>query len=174
MRTIVTLLCALPVLLSGLAAHAGELLMVGAQVMVTADPQEDSDTVVGINVVPIVIEYAATTWIGVRTNTILNLQVVGSEYDLAERGLGLTVPVYISVTAPDGRSYLGPYVSYTRNPRNDADDLTMAAEFGIRWPIADSVSLNLTLQAGATYKHRPSEDKWARHIGIYPGLGRWF
>lgn len=170
----------LHIIASGLCCTAGvssvkadNSFMVSAQFMVTAEPQEGSDTVLGINVVPIVLEYAATTRYGVRANAVYNLNVAGSEYAAAERGLGLTLPIYLSKTAADGRTYLGPHTTFTRNPLVDGHDLTIAGEFGMRWPIADSLSLNLTVQAGATRNFRPEGDTWDTHLGIYPGLGYW-
>ncbi len=167
-------LFALVILFAGLpSATAAPSLMTGAQAMVTAETQEDAGTLVGVNVAPLVVEYAATTSVGIRVNTIFNLDIEGGEYAAAGRGLGVTVPLYLSVTAPDSRSYWGPHMSFTRDPRNDRNDLTIGGEFGMRWPIADSVSLNLTLQAGMTRVMQPAGDEWDSHIGIYPGLGYW-
>jgi len=167
-------LFAVLILFTGLpSALAAPSVMTGAQAMVTAEAQEDSDTLVGVNVVPLVVEYAATTSIGLRVNTIFNLEIEGTEYAAAERGLGVTIPFYVSSTAPDGRTYLGPHAGFTYNPRSESKNVTLGGEFGMRWPIAESVSLNLTVQAGMTRVLQPSGDEWDTLIGIYPGLGYW-
>jgi hypothetical protein len=155
------------------SAMAAPSVMTGAQAMVTAEAQEGSDTLVGVNVVPLVVEYAATTSVGIRVNTIFNLEIEGSEYAAAARGLGVTLPLYLSATAPDGRTYVGPHLGFTRDPRSDSNNVTLGGEFGLRWPIAESVSLNLTVQAGMTRVLQPAGDEWDTLIGIYPGLGYW-
>lgn len=167
-------LFAVLILFTGLpSAIAAPQVMTGAQAMVTAEAQEDSDTLVGVNVVPLVVEYAATTSIGIRVNTIFNLEIEGSKYAAAERGLGVTVPLYLSSTAPDGRTYLGPHMGFSYDPRSESKNVTLGGELGLRWPIAESISLNLTLQAGMTRVLRPTGDEWDTLIGIYPGLGYW-
>ena len=155
------------------AAKAESTWMVGVQGIVSADREEGRDTVLGINIFPIVVEHAASTRIGVRVNSIVNLRVEGSDRKIAERGLGLTIPVYLSRTSPDGRTFLGPHLNYTNSAAEDIQALTVAAEFGIRWPIADSISLNLDLQVGLARAFGDIADKWDTHIGIYPGLGYW-
>lgn len=155
------------------SAAAESKWMIGAQGIVSAEAEEGNDTVLGINILPIVVEYATSTRLGVRLNSIVNLRVQGSDRDLAERGLGLTMPVYLSKTSPDGRTFLGPHLNYTRSAYEDRQALTAAAEFGVRWPIADSISLNLEIQLGLARVFGNEVDEWDTHIGIYPGLGYW-
>jgi hypothetical protein len=158
-------------------AHADsgrKKLMIGGQVMVTAEPAEDGGRNIGINVLPLLVEYAVTGRFGVRLNSIVNAQVAGDDTGLAHMGGGLTIPVYLERSIVDDTVYAGPFINVAYNPLVEGTDLTMAAEVGIRWRFGYAWSFNLIGQVGATRFFRQEGDSWTNHIGVYPGVGYWF
>ncbi|TNE84164.1 MAG: hypothetical protein EP330_30550 [Deltaproteobacteria bacterium] len=148
----------------------------GAQLAITAEPFEDGGTAVSLNVLPLVVEWAATRHVGLRATTVLNLQFAGASTGLAHRGLAMTLPVYLpgaKDTAPYQGFYVGPHAGFTTNPLVGGKDLTAAGEVGVRWEVMPRWSLNLALQAGGTWLDRPENDRWVTHFGFFPSFGAW-
>lgn len=155
-------------------ASTSRVLLAG-QLAVTAEPGEDGGPTVGINVLPVVLEWAATDHVGLRLSSTLNLQVAGPATGLAHRGGAVTVPVYLSGQhkRPHQGVYVGPMAGFTLNPLVDGSDLTLGAEGGARWLLGERVGLNLAAQLGASRLDRPTEDRWVNHFGFYPSIGVW-
>lgn len=155
-----------------------QTLFVGGQLAVTAEPFEDGGTAVSLNVLPVVVEWAATPRLGVRVVSMLNLQFAGPDAGFAHRGGGLTLPVYLprkKDTAPYEGFYIGPYSGFTVNPLVGGWDLTMAGEVGVRWEVFPRWTVNLAGQLGASWLERPAADdsQWVNHFGVFPSIGFW-
>lgn len=152
-------------------------LLLSGMLAVTAEPDERGETTVGVNVAPVVVEWAATPRVGIRAWSLLNLQVSGAQTGLAQRGAGLAVPVYLPLkqqTAPAQGFYLGPFAAYAVNPLVDGADLSLGAEGGVRWLLRERVALNLALQGGASQLTRPDQTRWVSHLGVFPSVGVWW
>lgn len=168
------------VLSTALAASPDEerTLFLGGQLAVTAEPFEAGGTAVSLNVLPVVVEWAATPRLGVRGVSVLNLQFAGSDTGLAHRGGGLTLPVYLpgkDDIAPYQGFYVGPHAGFTTNPLVGGWDLTVSGEVGVRWEVLPRWSLNPAGQLGASWLERPAADdsRWVNHFGFFPSIGCW-
>ena len=168
--------------LLGSTASADELpdrnLMVAAQLAVTVEPEEVGGMTVGLNVAPLVVEWAFSPWVGLRANTLLNAQFGGPVTGLAHRGGGLSLPVYLPSRGDFGAMpgqgfYLGPFAGFSTNPLVDGTDLTLAAEAGVRFRLAERWSLSFALQGGGSRLERPTRTAWVNHLGLYPSIGVW-
>jgi len=151
-------------------------LMVAGQLAVTAEPFEDGGTTVSLNIAPLIVEWAATERLGLRANSVLNLQFSGPDTGLSHRGGGLSIPVYLSgrqELTPYQCLYVAPHISVTSNPLVDGWDLTTAGEVGVRFRLGEHGVLNLAGQLGASRLDRPGGDRWVNHFGLYPSVGVW-
>lgn len=150
-------------------------VLLAGQLAVTAEPGEDGGPTIGVNVLPVVLEWALTDRVGLRLSSVLNLQVAGPATGLAHRGGALVLPVYLSSRQERAHHgfYVGPMAGFALNPLVDGSDLSLGAEGGARWILGQRVGLNLALQLGASRLDRPTEDRWVNHFGFYPSIGVW-
>lgn len=151
-------------------------VFLGGQLAVTAEPTPEGADV-SLNVLPIVLEVAATPWVGLRLTSTVNFQFSGAASGFAHRGGGVTAPIYLPLegdTAPYQGFYVGPHAGWTLNPLVDGHDTTVGAELGARWELAPGWTLNLAGQIGGSYLERPVDSRWIMHIGVYPSFGAWF
>ncbi len=172
-RVLRAIVFVLLVLFPFVAEAEDEQFHLGAQLAVTAETLE-SETVVALNVVPVVFEWAFSDIVGVRAVSILNLQFAEDGPKLAHRGAGLVLPFYLLWEPPLETLYAGPDVGYTYNPRVEGSDLTTAGEVGIRWDLGSSWTLNLAAQLGATRFIGHDDDSWVQHLGLFPSIGHWW
>ena len=147
--------------------------MVGLQAMVTAEENVDGVSTIGINVAPLVLEYAFTYWIGLRAFPIVNLDVADGSAEIAQVGGAATIPLYYWGTEPSDSWYVGPFAGYSTNNLTDGSDFTLAAEGGFRWIIVYNWTLNLAIQFGASRLESASNSEWVNHFGLYPSVGYW-
>jgi hypothetical protein len=174
------ILLLLSLFLGALAANAQtrqpSSLFLGGQLAITAEPTPEGADI-ALNVLPIVLEYAATEWVGVRLTSTVNYQFSGAGSGLAHQGGAVTVPVYFPFkgdTSPYQGFYAGPHAGWTFNPLVDGWDATVGAELGMRWEVFPRWTLNLAGQLGGSYLERPVDSRWIMHIGFYPSFGYWF
>lgn len=155
------------------SARGAHRLFLGAAIAITAEPNyRPGETAVLLNVVPIVAEWAFATSIGVRLQSLVNLDLKTGQ--LGHVGAGLTLPFYLAGT-PHAGWYAGPYGGLAGVSELGGSDLTLAVEGGPRWGLTDNLTLGLAIQAGATRIVRPGHaSKWVTHLGAYPSLGLWF
>lgn len=145
---------------------------VGLTLMVTAEPN-GGQTDVGINAIPVVLEWTPSTWIGVRARALFNAQIAGTRTGWAQRGGGVLVPFYLSSRdGPHAGWYVGPYGAYSTNPLAEGRDTTVALAGGYRWKLATDWLLDIEAEAGASYL-TAGGGHWVQHIGVYPSVGHW-
>lgn len=174
-RLLVALAFGVTVALTGGTAGAQEeqhRVFLGAQLMVTAEPDASGEVAVAVNALPLVLESSVSRWVGVRVTPVVNVKV-GAGGGFAQRGASVSVPIYLSPGSPMQSWYVGPNAGLTAHKQDGGSDLTVGGEGGFRWKMGSAWSLNLAAQLGATHLWRPGERRWVNHFGVFPSIGRW-
>ena len=174
-RTIVPILLLASALgsASPTSAQDAQRLAVGATLSITVEPDyRPGETGVLVNVLPLEVEWAFSDRVGLRLQSLVNLEL--STGSFGHVGAGVALPIYLSDSWREGW-YVGPYAAFAEVSELDGSDVTLAIEGGARWMLGDRFSLNLALHTGATHLRRPGDDEsWVYHFGVFPSIRYWF
>ena len=129
-----------------------------------------------VNVLPFVIQYNLTNYIGIRASTVVNLHVKDGT-EVSQVGGQLALPVYIrsEASSPVSGIYLAPVLGMSHNMISEGNEITAAAEAGYTWITNSGFTMNLGLQLGGTYFTANDESAgWRNHSGFKFSLGYTF
>lgn len=148
-------------------------VLLGATLSITVEPDyRPGETGVLVNVFPVAVEWAFSDMVGVRFQSVANLELKSGKF--GHVGGGLTMPIYLSDTWYEGW-YIGPYAGVTVVSELGGSDVTLAIEGGPRWKIGERFTINLAIQSGVSNLRRSgSTAKWVYHFGVFPSIGYWF
>lgn len=129
-----------------------------------------------VNILPLVIQYNLSNYVGLRASLIVNLHV-NEESEVSHVGGQLALPVYFLNGASSAVTgiYLAPVLGLSHNMISQGEEITAAAEAGYTWITVSGFSMNLGLQLGGSYFTANDESAgWRNHSGIKFSLGYTF